>query len=231
MRESNAKRTYVSWKCSSSYKYPAHASASWALYKSANHTVAQTVLHEGTQSRLKRSGAGNHQAKHSDAATQRHVIQFRQEKAELKHEISVLRVRRPPYGFFCGVVCVEKMRVKFDCEFVFIASSGYWISIMTQGSFMFLVILFAPFSWLHVRWFDSSLGPFSFLYPVPPASLLAFLPYPHVPSPFALMMSPGPLLFSCRLPFSGRKQALEKPEQRSESANGNNIIDTDGKDR
>jgi hypothetical protein len=63
------------------------------------------ALHEGAQSGLKRSGEGN-QGKHSDAATQRQLIQLRQEKAELKHEISVLRVRAPLYGVLHGLVCV-----------------------------------------------------------------------------------------------------------------------------
>lgn len=82
-----------------------------------------TVLHEGTQSGLKRPGEGNHQAHHSDSATQRHLIQLRQEKAELKHELSVARVRRPLYCFLCGLVCV-KLHVKSEVS-LYLASSGY----------------------------------------------------------------------------------------------------------
>ena len=82
--------------------YPAHT----PCIQTANSEVKQNAgLHEGAQIGLKRSGEGT-QGKHSDAATQRQLIQLRQEKAELKHEINVLRVRDPLYSFLCDLVCV-----------------------------------------------------------------------------------------------------------------------------
>jgi hypothetical protein len=86
--------------------YPAHT----PCIQTANSEVKQNAgLHEGAQIGLKRSGEGN-QGKHSDAATQRQLIQLRQEKAELQHEISVLQVRALSMAFFMAWFVLEIAR-------------------------------------------------------------------------------------------------------------------------
>ena len=87
------------WKCPLSHTLPTHLCAGSCRQTADPELEQNTGLHEVTQSGLR--------SKHNDAATQRQVIQLRQEKAELKHEINALRVRGPIYNFFCDLVCVS----------------------------------------------------------------------------------------------------------------------------
>jgi hypothetical protein len=141
------------------------------------------VLHEGTQSGLKRPGEGNHQAKHSDAATERHLIQLRQDKAELKHELSFARVRRPLYDFLGGLVCVN-LHVKSDLQFVFsvLRVYSYIDRILLHSGLWFVsrnpVYTLLMASRALIRLLPSTLSscfPF-FLSPSCPSGILASLP-------------------------------------------------------